>query len=100
MGERPAFEREERLGLFRDWVHGQARGLVLFDRAVGRRFELRFELQRGDRDAVDEEDEVNSPRLGLHARGGEFGPGRPRAVNHLRHDAQAVFAVAGEGCRG
>ena len=69
----------------------------MFDRAVGRLLELRLEFQRGHRDAVDEKHEVDAPRLGLQPGGGEFGLGRPRAVDQLGHDAQAVLRVAGEG---
>jgi hypothetical protein len=69
----------------------------LFDRAVGSLIELRFELQRGDGDAVDEEDKVDAVGLGLQAGGGEFGVGRPWAVNQFRHDTETVLGVAGEG---
>ena len=54
MHQRPVAEREQRLGPA--VCDGVARLLVLVDRLVERLGEVGLELDRGDRDAVDEED--------------------------------------------
>ena len=54
MHQRTALERQQRFWLLGDRVHRQARGTVLLHRIVYRLLKFRLQLQRRNRDTVDE----------------------------------------------
>ena len=96
MHQRTALEGEQRLGLFGHRVHGQARGFVLQNGALHRLLEFALQLQRGHRQAIDEQHQVNAPCLGLGANFSQMRLAGPRAVHQLGHHTQAVLGVAGQ----
>ncbi len=84
--QRPALEGEKRLGGLGDWVPRRAVVLVLPDGVVDRLCEVGLQFGGGDREAVDEEDEVDAVIVVL-------------AVAHLSHDAAADLLITLQGCR-
>ena len=106
VNERAPLEGEQGLGLVGRGVLGQARLLVLLDGVLDRLLELALQLHRDDGDAVQEQHEVDAPRLGplpFAQTAGlfEVGFGRAlgdmRAVDQLGHQAQDVALVHGLG---
>jgi len=81
MHHRTALEGQQRLAALGFGVLRQAVGLVLLHGSVSGLGEFGFHLHRGNRDAVDEEHEVNRQLAG-------------RVVLELRHHAQDVGFVA------
>ena len=95
MNERAPLEGEQGLGLVGLGVFGEARLLVLLDGVLDRLLELALQLHRDDGDAVQEEHEVDAPRLGLGAGLCEVGLGGVGAVDQLGHHAQDIALVHG-----
>ena len=86
MDQRPALEGEQRFRLLGDRVLGQPGALILFDGVVHRLLEFRFQLQGGNRQAVDEQHQIDPPGLGLLAGLGQMLLGDIGAVDQLRYD--------------
>ena len=82
-------------GLLVAGVLGEAGHPVLLDGVLDRLLELALQLHRDDGDAVQEEHEIDAPRLGLGAGLGEVGLGGVGAVDQLGHHAQDVAFVHG-----
>ena len=99
MHQGTAFEGQQRFRVLGDGVYGEAGGLVLHDGILHRLFELGFQLQGGDGDAVDEKHQIDAPGFGLDPRFGEMGLAGPWAVDQFGNHPQPVLLVAGQGVR-
>ena len=101
--QRAAFEAQQRLRLFRHRVDGQAGRLVLAYGPLHRLLELGLQLQRRHRQAIHKQHQVDAPGFGLGSCAvltlGLTRLACPRAIDQLRHHAQAVPGVAGQGVR-
>ncbi len=89
--QRATFEGQQRLGFARQRVFYRAVVAVLALGVFHALLELAFQLQRGNRNAVDEQHQIQT--------GVVFPLAEVRGIRHLRHHAQAVALVALEGVR-
>ena len=96
MHQRTTLEGQQRFSFLGDRINRQARGFVLMNGVVHRLLEFGFQLQRCDRQTVDEQHQIDAPRLRLAARLQQMFIASPRRIHQLRHHAAAVLRVAGK----
>lgn len=99
MDQRPALKGQQRFGFVGGRIFRQTGLFVLHNRAMHRLFKFGFQLQRGDRQAVDKQHQIDAPLFGFQAGFRKGAVGGIGAIHQLRYDAAEILPIARQGFR-